>query len=253
MQRRLLATFAALTLTSCATIKPPIDTLDAAARDYVVLQLASARGGRLYRRLHGDACSAPGRYAGEGKRSAALTQAVHALSRGSAAAADNRRACSVDAAPGSGDPPAHAPGERLPFVEEAQGLFGCAGARPSSAYDPVLARIETLVPGPGSLAERVEAIRPLHHPARQAGTVFRTAIAACRAATVEHISLPPTERFDLAFVTGKSWMGYNYYLGDYKADRDQHRPADPPGRAIDLGCHEAIPGIMCTMRCSRNG
>src|SRR3712207_7327130 len=51
--------------------------------------------------------------------------------------------------------------------------------------------------------------------------------------------LPSTEQFDLAFVTGKSWSGYNYYQGNYRSRIEIN--TDLPirlSRAIDLGCHE---------------
>ena len=51
-------------------------------------------------------------------------------------------------------------GERLSFAEEARGLYGVdleGLLHPLSHYDPILARIERLVPGDGPLADRVEA------------------------------------------------------------------------------------------------
>src|SRR3546814_2405127 len=51
-------------------------------------------------------------------------------------------------------------GEKLSFADEAEGLFGVRPeVRPLSTYDPVLARIEALVPGRGQLSERVEAFQ----------------------------------------------------------------------------------------------
>ena len=136
-------------------------------------------------------------------------------------------------------------GEKLPFVAEAEGLFGVRPElKPLASYDPILARIEALVPGTGTLADRVEAYQNRFTiPRDKLEPVFRNAIAACRTATTEHIALPPSERFDLAFVTGKSWSGYNYYLGDYKSRIEVN--TDLPirlNRAIDLGCHEGYPG-----------
>jgi hypothetical protein len=250
MQRRLLATFAALSLAGCATIKPPIDTLDAAARDYVVLQLAigEKEEGYIDAFYGDDMLRARALALAKESDLPALTQAVHALSRriGGLAGPDNRRALFLRMQLRAAETRLRMlQGERLPFVEEAQGLFGVRPElRPLPAYDPVLARIETLVPGPGSLAERVEAYQNRFTiPRDKLEPVFRAAIAACRRETVEHISLPPTERFDLAFVTGKSWSGYNYYLGDYKSRIEIN--TDLPirlARAIDLGCHEGYPG-----------
>ena len=73
--------------------------------------------------------------------------------------------------------------------------------------------------------------------------MFDAAIAGCKARTAQHITLPKGERFDLAFVTGKSWSGYNYYQGDYHSRIEVN--TDLPiriSRAVDLGCHEGYPG-----------
>ena len=56
-------------------------------------------------------------------------------------------------------------GEKLASPTRREGLFGVRPElKPLSAYDPVLARIERLVPGTGPLADRVDAFQePLHH------------------------------------------------------------------------------------------
>ena len=136
-------------------------------------------------------------------------------------------------------------GEKLSFEEEAEGLFGVRPAlRPLASYDPLLAQIEALVPGSGPLADRVEAFqRRFTIPADRLRPVFDAAIAECKARTVRHIVLPKEERFDLGFVTNKSWSGYNYYQGGYRSRIEVN--TDLPiriSRAVDLGCHEGYPG-----------
>ena len=145
-------------------------------------------------------------------------------------------------------------GEKLPFAAEAEGLFGVRPElKPLASYDPILARIESLVPGTGTLADRVEAYQNRFTiPRDKLEPVFRNAIAACRTATVEHIALPPSERFDLAFVTGKSWSGYNYYQGRLqKPDRGQHRPADPHQPRDRSGLSRRLSRPPCTERPAR--
>jgi hypothetical protein len=113
-----------------------------------------------------------------------------------------------------------------------------------SAYDPVLAEIERLVPGNGPLWQRVDAFQNRFVvPKDKLKPVFDAAIAECRARTVRHIPLPPREKFAMSFVTGKSWSGYNYYLGNYASRIEIN--TDLPiriSRAVDLGCHEGYPG-----------
>jgi hypothetical protein len=136
-------------------------------------------------------------------------------------------------------------GEKLSFAEEAQGLFGVrVELKPLASYDPVLARIEKLVPGTGPLSERVDAFQDRFTiPKDRLQPVFDAAIQECRRRTAQHISLPPGETFKMEFVTGKSWSGYNYYQGNYNSLIQIN--TDLPiriSRAVDLGCHEGYPG-----------
>ncbi|MDP3802696.1 hypothetical protein [Brevundimonas sp.] len=136
-------------------------------------------------------------------------------------------------------------GEKMSFADEAEALFGIRPElRPLESFDPVLAEIDALLPGEGSLSDRVTAFKA-HYiiPRDRLQPVMDAAIAECRARTVRHIALPANERFTLSFVGDKPWSGYNYYLGD-AASRIEIN-ADFPiytERAIDLGCHEGYPG-----------
>ena len=252
MQRSLFAAALAfsLTLGGCATTPAARDGLSAAARDYVVLQMAigekeegyiDAFYGDAALRTEGQALAARSDLPALAARVSALRGRVSALQ-----AEDPRRAAFLTAQlTAAATRLRMLGGEKLPFAAEAEGLFGVRPElKPLASYDPILARIEALVPGNGTLADRVEAYQNRFTiPRDKLEPVFRNAIDACRTATVEHIALPPSERFDLAFVTGKSWSGYNYYLGDYKSRIEVN--TDLPirlSRAIDLGCHEGYPG-----------
>ena len=136
-------------------------------------------------------------------------------------------------------------GEKLSFEDEAEGLFG---VRPKilalASYDPVVASIDEIVPGSGALADRVETFsNRFTVPNGKLKSVIDAAIAECRRRTLQHIELPANERFDLAFVKGKSWGGYNYYQGNSHSRIEIN--TDLPNRidrALDLGCHEGYPG-----------
>ena len=136
-------------------------------------------------------------------------------------------------------------GEKLSFADEAKGLFGVTpDIRPLESYDPVLAKIETLVPGTGPLPDRMEAFQNRFNiPTQRLKPVFDAAIAECKRRALEHIALPKNESFTLEFVTGKSWSGYNYYKGNAHSLIQVN--TDLPiriSRAVDLGCHEGYPG-----------
>jgi hypothetical protein len=136
-------------------------------------------------------------------------------------------------------------GEKLSFEDEAQGLFAVRPVlKPLSSYDPLLKQVDALVRGAGPLDRRVEAFQAKFTiPPDKLKPVFEAAIAECKARTIRHIPLPKGERFELAFVTGKSWSGYNYYKGGYQSRIEVN--TDLPiriSRAADLGCHEGYPG-----------
>lgn len=136
-------------------------------------------------------------------------------------------------------------GEKIPFRQEALGLFGAAPMlKPLAAYEPVLERIDAMLPGEAPLDERVEAFQDRYVIAPdRLKAVFDAAIAECRKRTMRHIDLPAGESFAMAFVTGKSWSGYNYYQGNL-ASRIEINTDLPirASRAVDLGCHEGYPG-----------
>ena len=136
-------------------------------------------------------------------------------------------------------------GERLSFDEEARALYDARPPRFEPAhFDSLLARLDSLLPGRGPLAGRYQRFRDrLMIPATLVDTVFKTAIAACRARTQAHLRLPPGERFDLEYVKGTPWNAYNWYKGDFRSlihvNLDFPIPLD---RAVDLACHEGYPG-----------
>ncbi|HST22049.1 MAG TPA: hypothetical protein VLR90_13075, partial [Blastocatellia bacterium] len=74
-------------------------------------------------------------------------------------------------------------------------------------------------------------------------TVFNAAIEEARKRTKKYISLPAQESFQIEYVTGKSWSGYNWYKGNshslIQINTDLPIYID---RAIDLACHEGYPG-----------
>ncbi|HEY1223853.1 MAG TPA: hypothetical protein VGE54_01390 [Brevundimonas sp.] len=136
-------------------------------------------------------------------------------------------------------------GEKMSFADEAEALFGIRPELlPLSSYDPVLAEIDAMLPGEGSLTDRVTAFKS-HYviPRDRLQVVMDAAIAECRRRTAAHIALPANENFTLAFVGDKPWSGYNYYQGNSQSKIEIN--ADFPiytERAIDLGCHEGYPG-----------
>ncbi|MES2904163.1 MAG: hypothetical protein V4696_08265 [Pseudomonadota bacterium] len=230
----------------------PGDSLDSVARDYVRLSLAIGEKEEGYI----DAYYGPPELQAEAKAEAPkltlpeLASRTDALTARVAALApqgpDSRRAAFLTAQLTAARTRLRMiAGEKLTFADEAKGLFGVTPAiMPLAIYDPVLAKIEALLPGPGPLSARVDAFQNRFTiPADRLKPVFDAAITECKARTIRHIALPAGEKFDMAFVTGKSWSGYNYYLGNATSRIEIN--TDLPiriSRAVDLGCHEGYPG-----------
>ncbi|HEX8571819.1 MAG TPA: hypothetical protein VF759_03610 [Allosphingosinicella sp.] len=244
---------AAFVLAGCVSSAPARESLDLIARDYVKLQLAVGEKEQGYV----DAYYGPPEWQAEAKTNAetpaALAQRAGVLSVRLRSLADarldpmerRRRDFLLAQLKAASTRLAMMQGAKYAFADEAENLFGVRPEmKPLSAYDPVLARIERLVPGKGPLSDRVDSFQERFAiPRDRLDSVMRAAIAECRRRTLRHIPLPEKERFTLEFVTGKSWGGYNWYKGDSNSLIQVN--TDFPvriGRAVDLGCHEGYPG-----------
>jgi hypothetical protein len=249
----LLAALLLLTpLAAAAAQRPATDSLDAVARDYVrlVLELGERDEGYVdayygppawRRAAHANPRALP-QLAEAARRLSARVAALRVPPASLAA----RRRLSLSAQIGAAVTRLRMlQGRHLSFREEALGLYGVdPRPRPLAAFDPVLARIDRLLPGDGPLGQRVDAYMDRFViPRDRLDAVMRAAIAECRRRTILNIPLPGAEQFTLEFVTGRSWSGYNWYQGDYRSLIQVN--TDLPvrmGRAIDLGCHEGYPG-----------
>lgn len=200
---------------SVQAAKTNADSLNAIARDYVVLQLAIGEKEEGYiDAYYGPAeLQAKGKALGAKSDLKALRSATAALgkrlSRASAQTrgADVRRARFLAAQLTASDTRLRMlQGEKLSFDEEARGLFGVVpDLKPLSAYKPVLVEIERLVPGTGPIGDRVDAFQNRFTiPKERLKPVFDAAIAACRERTLRRFPMPGGEKFDMAFVTGKA-------------------------------------------------
>lgn len=242
-----------LLLAGCVSSGPAGESLDSIARDYVKLQLAIGEKEEGYidayygpPQWQAEAKTKPAAPASLARRAAVLAVRLNSLADSRLEPMERRRRDFLLAQLRAASTRlAMMQGTKLPFADEAEGLFGVRPElKPLSAYDPILARIERLVPGRGDLSDRVDAFQNRFTiPTDRLDAVMRAAIAECRRRTLEHIALPADERFTLEFVTGKSWSGYNWYKGNSTSLIQIN--TDLPvriSRAVDLGCHEGYPG-----------
>ena len=244
--------FLSLLATAPRAQTPSADSLDALAGDYVRLQLEIGERDPGYvdayygpPEIREAARAAPRAVPELATAAAAMTRRLEAIPAAAGSVEARRKAFLAAQLTAAATRLRMVRGERLSFADEAVGLYGVRPElKPLADYDPVLARIERLVPGEGSLAARVEAFQDRFViPQGRVDAVMRAAIAECRRRTLAHIPLPEGEAFTLEFVTGQSWSGYNWYQGNYRSLIQVN--TDFPvrmGRAIDLGCHEGYPG-----------
>lgn len=136
-------------------------------------------------------------------------------------------------------------GKLFSFDEESEALYDAvAPIHGEEHFKKIAARLEKHLPGPGSLSQRYEEYRrQFAIPSDRLDRVFQEAIRECRRRTKQRIDLPVGESFEVEYVTGKSWSGYNWYQGNYHSLIQVN--TDFPifiDRAVDLACHEGYPG-----------
>jgi len=136
-------------------------------------------------------------------------------------------------------------GGAMSFDEESRALYDAVAPRCEvDTLEAALRELESLVPGTGDLAGRVEAYRARFVvPKERIDTVFAAAIAEARRRTMRHIALPAGESFDVEYVTDASWGAYNWYKGDFHS-LIQVNTGLPfrIGAPLGLACHEGYPG-----------
>jgi len=136
-------------------------------------------------------------------------------------------------------------GRKLTFDEESRALYNAVSpSHPESYFQQIIDSLGALLPGDGTVGERYERYRAQFViPPAKLDTVFRIALAECKARTLRHMQLPPGEQFRIEYVKNKSWSGYNWYQGNYQSliqiNTDLPIAID---RAVDLACHEGYPG-----------
>jgi hypothetical protein len=136
-------------------------------------------------------------------------------------------------------------GHRFTFDEESKALYDAvAPMHPEAHFQRVIDTLDRILPGTGSVPERMEAFRKSFViPREKIDTVFATAIAECKARTARRLTLPPNEQFTVEPVVDKPWSGYNWYQGGYRSLIQVN--VELPiyiDRAVDLACHEGYPG-----------
>jgi hypothetical protein len=136
-------------------------------------------------------------------------------------------------------------GEPLPYLDHVARCFSFAPSRrPDVEFETAAGALDALLPGAGTLADRLEAwdaqfeVRPDRLPAVVAWLVERF-----RARASSLFGLPEGEDLRVSLVTDQPWTGYNWFDGGRRSRVDLN--TDLPVRAASLVhtiAHETYPG-----------
>lgn len=136
-------------------------------------------------------------------------------------------------------------GKKWPVAQEVELRYGFRpDFRPLSEYDPILARLDKQLSGPGTLSERITRLQETAIiPPNKVQAVQDAAFRECRRRAAEHVNLPKGESVERRWVTDPLFAGSNTYKGNghslaefssqYKWKVDQ---------LLWVTCHEIYPG-----------
>src|SRR5215218_4184388 len=136
-------------------------------------------------------------------------------------------------------------GEKISYSDEVERCYGVRPTPPTpDAYAEAHERLDELLPGEGSLAERREAFRQSQVvPAERMLPALRDLVAELRSRTEAIVPLPDGEALELEQVSDEPWWAFNYYLGNLRSrvvvNVDIPTTADD---LIGLAAHEVYPG-----------
>lgn len=130
-------------------------------------------------------------------------------------------------------------GAEMSFDQESKALYDVVLPPFDEAhYQRVSEQLDELLPGEGDLGKRLKDYqRKFIVPKDKAQEAIETAIAQYRKWTVEHVTLPAGEGFDIQFVHGKPWMANLKYNGD-----DRSLLQVSLSRALSVGEIEIVAG-----------
>jgi hypothetical protein len=248
LKTTLLAGAAAL-LISAGPPTASNDTIDAIARDYVVLALrAHALDPDMVSVARSDADALAQAKDAKGDKTAIATDAVKLVERLDALSNDGSgtdrmrqrhlRAFLVSLRSQLA-PPDNADVERQ--VREIYGFT--PRFEPLARFDPAIDRLQQAMPGAGSIGDRIGDLRKTAIvPKDRIPAVFEAALAECRRRTLQHIKLPP-EHVEVQYPADPTFPGANNYVGNGKSiaaiSTDYPENID---QLLILACHEVYPG-----------
>jgi hypothetical protein len=132
-----------------------------------------------------------------------------------------------------------------PYLETTTRCFAWTPVRRDEAvFEEAAAQIDRLLPGDGSVGDRLEAFDRSVGVARdRLPVVVDWLVGVLRERAAKLFGIPDDEAIRFQLVRGQPWTGYNWYEGGRRSRFDLN--TDLPMRAPDLihvAAHEAYPG-----------
>jgi hypothetical protein len=136
-------------------------------------------------------------------------------------------------------------GQSFSYSEEVATCFNIKPERVAAqVFENALTELDELVPGKGSLVERLEERKKwLTIPPARLMEVSTFACEEVRKRSAQFLDLPEGETLEIVEVKNEPWNAYNWYLGNYKSLIEIN--TDLPVQATYISrlvCHEAYPG-----------
>jgi hypothetical protein len=136
-------------------------------------------------------------------------------------------------------------GKPLDYPAYVERCLGFAPRRHADAtFDAAAAEIDALLPGPGSIPDRLDAWdATLEIPTERLLPIAEWLLERFRARASELFGLPDRESIRLTTISDQPWIAYDRYLGDRRSRVELN--VDVPVTAHDLIVtlgHEAYPG-----------
>jgi hypothetical protein len=139
-------------------------------------------------------------------------------------------------------------GETFTLEDEVQRCFDIRPTwTPETRFEEAHALYDEVLPGQGSIFERLQAFRNRYNLASEkAGLTvdfMRRAMNEARRRVLSFVDLPEGEEVELAVVSDKVFGGENWYLGNYRSRVELNTDLPTNLRwLMDLVCHEGYPG-----------
>ena len=110
-------------------------------------------------------------------------------------------------------------GEQLPYADEVERCFDAPPTRtPSTVYERVRSELDELLPGSGTLQDRLEARdNLLTIPVDRVGRILDWVVAEVRRTCAAVFPVPIGESLTVSLVTDEPWSAYNWYDGNLRS------------------------------------